>query len=153
MRRRRGFTLAEMLVLLVVLFAAVNLIAVMLYDLHASYDRVRTMLDDVETASRLLRDVKDDLRRASKAVPGANRLTLGFENEPETTYELLPSDGSVLRRTGGDTVVYAFAFSRLSVSREGGRMMAVEVELRKHDPDSPMRPRIGTRVFCRNVDK
>ena len=153
MNRRRGYTLLEMLCYIAILIIAMNLLANTVLRFKESHDRVDAALRDLEAADRFLADVKADLR-GCRAV-GVEEATLVLEDRDglRVTYEFSKEDSTVHRFGKGVRHSYGQAFDEVRFTEEEDRIVAVDVLLRKHDPASPLRPRLGAAVYCRNAEE
>ena len=145
--------LMEMLVYVTLMVVAINVLTITFMRFKASYERVDGALRDLDVGDRFLADVKADLRSCRAVVVEERLLRLTGPDGGQVVYAMDEEDGSVHRTGSGPSRDYLYAFSLVRFTQGENRTVLVEVELRKRDPSSPVRPRIGTTVYCRNEGK
>jgi len=143
---RRGMTLIELSVCVIVMALAIAIVSMMLHSIHESFHKTGDALGDVASASRLLDDLKADLRRARTVTLAADRFDLEFEAGIRTAWLVMPT--MITREGDGPTREYRV--ESLAI-RRAGRLAIVEIELRRRNPASGYRPRIGSTVILRNA--
>lgn len=153
MRRRGGWTLLELMVYTTLGFVVISVFTVMVQGLQLSQRHVGGAMADLEIAGRFLRDVKEDLRRARSVEVKPARLQLKFHGGAEAVYQIDAGEGTVRRTGDGPAREYLDAFREVSFAEPMKRVVRVDVELRKHNPDSPYHPRISAAVFCRGREE
>jgi prepilin-type N-terminal cleavage/methylation domain-containing protein len=138
MSRRRGFTLIEMIVAIGVFAIVLSLVTAISLRFETSNRRLAEAMADLRTAERFMLDLKRDLAAAPDAAVEPSRVRLGG-----TVYEFLAEEGSVTRTGPEPPREYRYAFESVAFESEGA-LLRVDVELRKQDPESPVRPRWRT---------
>ncbi len=149
MRRERGFTLLEMIVVSALMVIVLNLLSTAFLRFGEAHHRVTLAMSDLEIATRLLEDVKEDLARARRVTVEADGLRLGL-GEAEVRYRVDAEEGSVVREGEGPERAYRQAFEAVAFGEGPSGTVAVGLELRKHDPASPYHPRLHSFVLCPN---
>jgi prepilin-type N-terminal cleavage/methylation domain-containing protein len=152
MRRARGFTLIEFLVTIALLAGVLNLVLSAWVQFSEAHQRVEAALEDLSTAGRFLEDLKADLRQARKVTVEAGELRLRMGDGGEVVYREAGAEGGRVRAAGADLRSYPQSFESVTYRREPGRLVAVELELRKFDAASEFHPRLGATVFCADLE-
>lgn len=142
-RRARGWSLLEAMVVTVLTFLVLNMLAVAAYAFRESHGRVSRAIEDLDLAAALMEDLKDDLRRTRRLAVEEGAVTVDG-----AIYRI--RGGTVERRGEGRDRDYLDAFEEVTFRREG-RFVTVGLRLRSHGPGSPIEPRLGMMVFCREV--
>ncbi len=147
MRRRAGMTLIELIVAVSLWSVVLGLVTAIGLRFEASARHLAATMGDLRTGERFAADVKRDLARASAAAaePGRLRLTL---DGAETVYAFHPEEGSVTRTGPEPAREYRYAFERVEFEGPERGLARVTVELRRHDPESSVRPRWRSTVRC-----
>ncbi|HVR86007.1 MAG TPA: type II secretion system protein [Planctomycetota bacterium] len=152
MKGARGFTLVEFIVCIALLAGVLNLVMSAWVQFSEAHQRVETALEDLSTAGRFLEDLKADLRQARKLTVEAGGIRLRMGDGGEVVYREEGSDGGRVRVAGADLRRYPQSFESVTYRREPGRMVAVELELRKFDAASEFHPRLGATVYCADLE-
>ncbi len=138
MSRRRGFTLLEFVVAVSLFFIVLGLVTAVGLRFETSSRRLAEAMADLRTAERFTLDLKRDLAAAPSAAVEPARLVLGG-----IVYVFSAEEGTVTRSGPEPAREYRYAFERVAFEADGA-LLRVDVELRKHDPESPVRPRWRT---------
>ncbi|MHC4608137.1 MAG: hypothetical protein ACYTAF_14600 [Planctomycetota bacterium] len=152
MKGRAGFSLFEFVVATTMMAAIIAVTAVAVAWLYRAHDGVMTVYSDLEIAQRFLVHVKGDIARARSVGVKEREIALGFADDTERIYAFDPADHSVRSDGDGGPRPYVGAFENVRFVSADHRTVLIEVELKKRDEASPMRPRWASVVYCRNVE-
>ena len=145
MSRRAGMTLIELIVALTLFLIVLGLVSGIGFRFETSTRHLAEAMADLRTAERFTADVKRDLARASRLAVEPGRLSVD-----DVVYAFAAEEGTVTRTSPEPTREYPWAFDAVTFGIDG-KAVSVTVELRKHDPESPLRPRWRSVVLCEGV--